>query len=377
VLHDGVAYDLPRRPLGRARLVGFFLIVFGAIFAAGPLALMLGFALNAGGWLGWLFLLFDLPFLLVGLALVGVGLAIAFGRATIELRRSRITAVERVGPLRWRRTRDGSTLQRIDVKSGSTRQGNQPLAELAGMTAEFRTGKRMFLAAGYPASWLSPLAKQIAADLERERPADLTQEQGEDIEINESEIGEGLLVPELDLEDAPRPSGTLVTLAENPDGVTLTIPPAGLRKGSKGLFSFAILWCGFMTVFSSISVIVPATTGKFAQAWPFLAFSALFWAIGIWMLIAAINMGRRHAIIDVVEDVLLINRKNLFGLKSHQWRRDEIETIAIGPSGMSVNDIPVLELKIRLRDETETGLFAGRDTQELRWIASVLRQALA
>ncbi|MHC4428146.1 MAG: hypothetical protein ACYS0D_06025, partial [Planctomycetota bacterium] len=110
---------------------------------------------------------------------------------------------------------------------------------------------------------------------------------------------------------------------------------------------------------------------------PFLAFSALFWAIGIWMLIAAINMGRRHAIIDVVEDVLLINRKNLFGLKSHQWRRDEIETIAIGPSGMSVNDIPVLKLKIMLRDETETGLFAGRDTQELRWIASVLRQALA
>ena len=60
-------------------------------------------------------------------------------------------------------------------------------------------------------------------------------------------------------------------------------------------------------------------------------------------------MGRRHAIIDVVDDVLLINRKNIFGIKSHQWPRDELGSIAVGPSGIEVNEVPVLELKVRPR----------------------------
>ncbi len=157
----------------------------------------------------------------------------------------------------------------------------------------------------------------------------------------------------------------------------MTVPPAGLFKGSKGLFAFSILWCGFMVVFSGFSVAVPLVTGSFSgQLWPFVAGCAVFWAIGIAVLVAAVNMGRRHAIIDVVDDVLLINRKSLFRIKSHQWPRQELETVTVGPSGIESNDVPILELKVRLRAGKDVGMFAGRDQAELRWMAWVLTDCL-
>ena len=87
-------------------------------------------------------------------------------------------------------------------------------------------------------------------------------------------------------------------------------------------------------------------------------------------------MGRRHAIVDVGGDVLLINRSNMFGIKSRQWTRDELESVTVEPRGMEVNDIPVLELKIKPVNGRELGVFAGRDGDELRWIAWTLRRRL-
>ena len=94
------------------------------------------------------------------------------------------------------------------------------------------------------------------------------------------------------------------------------------------------------------------------------------------MMVGAVNMGRRHAIMDIVGDVLLINRRNLFGIKSHQWTRAELESVVVGDSGMAVNDIPVLELQVKPVTGREVGLFAGRNEDELRWIAWTLRRRL-
>ena len=169
----------------------------------------------------------------------------------------------------------------------------------------------------------------------------------------------------------------MATLQENPDGITLTLPAAGLVKGSRGLFGFSIAWCGFMVIFTGLTVVGPllgATANGQANTWIFGLFCAVFWAIGIFLMVAAVNMGRRHAIIDVVEDVLLVNRQNLFGLKSHQWTKKQLASISVGPSGMEVNDVPVLELKIGPRDGKTLGVFAGRNEDELRWIAWELRR---
>ncbi len=50
--------------------------------------------------------------------------------------------------------------------------------------------------------------------------------------------------------------------------------------------------------------------------------------------------------------------------------------VIVGPSGMEINDIPLLELHVKPVSGREVGLFAGRDEDELRRIAWTLRRRL-
>jgi hypothetical protein len=43
---------------------------------------------------------------------------------------------------------------------------------------------------------------------------------------------------------------------------------------------------------------------------------------------------------------------------------------------MAVNDVPIIELQIHPVSGKKAGFFAGRDEQELLWMATELRRAL-
>jgi hypothetical protein len=43
-------------------------------------------------------------------------------------------------------------------------------------------------------------------------------------------------------------------VTDNADSLTLRVPPAGIRKGSKGLIFFAIFWNAFMIIFTLAAV---------------------------------------------------------------------------------------------------------------------------
>lgn len=80
--------------------------------------------------------------------------------------------------------------------------------------------------------------------------------------------------------------------------------------------------------------------------------------------------------VAVIEDSLLIKRTNLFGTKTHEWHKDALQNVAVGHSGIEVDRRPVRNLQIIPRDGKGVGLWAGRDDDELEWIAAVLRNAL-
>lgn len=376
---DAIAFELPRRPLGGLKVGAAFMVAFGLAFAAAPLATAVAGLGASPDPFDLIFLAFSLIFVAGGGLVALLGLAAVAGCSSVVIRPGTIVAVERLGPLRWRRSAPAAGLQRLEVIRGRTRINGRPVregpaAELSALSAEFEDGRRFLLVVCYPESWLLPLADTLSAELVEDRPAVLVgREEPPAVEV-----------VRVDADDegrrgAPvaRPAGSTVTLAENPDGITLTIPPAGLRKGSRGLFAFAVLWCGFMTVFTTGIVAGPLLGASFSGSiWAMVGFCALFWAIGVFLIVASINMGRRRAIIDVVDDVLLINRANLFGLKSHQWDGAELETVIVGPSGLEVNEVPVLELKVCPKTGREVGLFAGRDADELRWIAWKVRERL-
>jgi hypothetical protein len=94
------------------------------------------------------------------------------------------------------------------------------------------------------------------------------------------------------------------------------------------------------------------------------------------MLAGAINMGRRRAILLVENDRLKLAQVGLFGARKWDWQRESIAAIRADDSGMEVNNVPVIELQIHPVGGKKTGFFAGRDVQELRWMATELRTAL-
>lgn len=178
-------------------------------------------------------------------------------------------------------------------------------------------------------------------------------------------------------DDSPpqKPPDSRVLIERSATGLTATIPPAGIWAGSKGMFVFGLIWCTGLGVFSSI--ILGANAQKPDQSlWGLLAFLSLFWLAGIGLLLGGINMGRRRAAIAVVDDELMVLQTSIFRSRSRNWKLSDVTSVQTGPSGMEVNDRPVLELQVISASGDKFGLLGGRDENELRWLAYELRQSL-
>jgi hypothetical protein len=106
-------------------------------------------------------------------------------------------------------------------------------------------------------------------------------------------------------------------------------------------------------------------------------FIAGFWAVGAGLLLLALKMRLRRAELTVAGDTLQIEVRGLFGICRMQWHGGELAVVRVDASGMEVNDEPVLELRIEPLTGKKVGLMAGRDEQELRWMAPLLRRQLA
>ena len=174
------------------------------------------------------------------------------------------------------------------------------------------------------------------------------------------------------------PAGSNIVIDRFPDGLTIQVPPAGLWRGSHGLFAFGLIWMVVITFVSALLVgalIDGNMKGKNA-AIIVPAVLSMFWLAGIGLLLTGINLGRRRAAIAVTGGTLMILQTGLFGSKKRDWEPGDVEGIRVGPSGMEVNDKPVLELQIYDGGAHKVGLLSGRTNEELYWIASELRAVL-
>jgi hypothetical protein len=377
-LPNGVQYRLPRRQLGPVQMIGYFFLGIGLLLAGlsvfqlieGPL---LGPAQGAPAAVS---LVFSACFLIPGAFGVIAGLFVVAGSSEIELRGDWLWAIERSGPLRWRRRRPTARVRRLEVQAAPVRRNGQlvtagPLASLGALAAACDGAKPMILVLAYPVDWLRPLANDLAGRMHLADEAD---------PAAGAAIVEVVTLPPNPGEFRERPeqpAGSRAFLEENPDGPTITIPPAGVWRAAKALLVFSVVWTG-------ISL---AVGGAFATAlirgglrgWEAvvpLGLVTLFLGVGIAIFLAAVNMGRRRGVLAVVGDRLLVMQTGIFGGKRGEWPCDELADVRTGPSGIEVNSQPVLELQILPRDGTKLGLLAGRDRDELDWIATVLRRGL-
>jgi hypothetical protein len=368
---NNVTYVFPTRPLGKWRWVGFLSMLFGILFVASPLSWWsrsLFILLQGKGGVGEVITVAFLSvFCWFGLMPFWIGLFIVCGRCRVEWRDGRLSTTEVAGPIRWRRKFQKTALRKISVIKGNPKTNGQPMkGAVPGFGAigvEFEKGKNRLLALGYPGEWLEALAK----DLSERVAVPWNHTAPPVVEVIDRQNN-------FEMSDvAQKPASSQIRIEPQGNGMHLIIPPAGLWKGSKGMMTFAILWCGFMAVFTTMVFLIPS---KSKDAWIAGPFVAAFWAIGIGLLTAAVNMGKRRAIFVVENQNLRLAQKNLFGTKTWNWAPGEISAIGVGPSGMEVNHVPVIELQIHPLNGKKAGFFAGRNEEELRWLATELRRGV-
>jgi len=372
----GVRYRFPAREPGRWAAVGWVLTVFGcAVLGGAAFGVYRGARKVIDGGLD-LFdvapIFFTVPFFLVGGLLFGLGHLIRRARSEVVLDRNRVQSIERAGLIRWTWRRPRREIKRLIVyranlgSPGESKYGETRQADNAMIQAETDPPSRFAMAVGYPYAMCEEVAQALAERLDV--PVEAS---GETFEFQSAKERR----PE-PLAETPQPADSKVTVEAFDDGVTFTVPPAGL-KGSKGLFGFAVMWLGFISLFTGAFVwgfmSDMEVDGEF---WVFPAVMSLFWVIGIGIMAAALNMARRRAVLAVVDDSLMILQTGLFGSKRHEWRALQIESIRCGPSGMTVNNVPVMELQVRPHEGRKFGVLSGRANNELRWLAAELTKAL-
>lgn len=394
--HEGVRYRLPARPLGQLRVLGLVPIALGLTFSGTgtffAVTAIAGLFTGQGGWGSGFSAIMPLViggmFAFGGLIPMRIGLFVLGGRCDVELRKDHLRSIERAGIVRKVRRLPLEHLQSFQlITAGGGREAAHllldALGNLAALSVKYTYGEKRNLAVGYPLSMLRPIADDLSRRIGLASPAQLRGSLGPNVVVASAKLGADLVpvrLNEWQPQRVTQPPQSRAIVEREVNHLTISLPPAGIIKGSRGLFFFALLWCGFMTVFSGMTVIAPMRSGTgnllTSGVMAFALFSLLFWAIGIAMLIGAINMGRRRAILDVLEGTLLINIKSIFGIKQHQWDVNEIDRIVVGPSGMTMNENSIMELQVHPIATGKVGLFSGRDEAELKWLAWSLHHAL-
>jgi hypothetical protein len=385
-----IHYRLPPHELGSFRWVGLLIMAFG-LAPIGMAAGFGGFTLRmANHDPTALVSLLSLPVLIVFVGIGGlfvfVGGWILAGRSEIELSREKIRAIMAVGPFYLSRRRPRTLVRQFTV----IRPAADPvqIGAVALQTAwpklqvECAGSKPLTLAVGYPENLLRALA-QALSQLTPPPPGELPQ--GSPVEpiavIEETDD------PAVAQERPRQPVDSQARLESYSDGVTITIPATGMWHGSnRFLVIWTWCWC-LMLVPITVGFVAAALTGNVKNEagqpvnpfWPGL-FLVPFWLIGLGCMVGVLHRGRRQAVLAVAGGRLMILQTGSFHRQRQEWSREQLRSVGVlvtkhtdSEGGTQFKN----ELLIEPANGPSVKLLGHRSKQELEWIATSLRRALA
>ena len=383
----GMEHYFPARDLGKARWVGLIPLGMSCVmgwftyaWVRSALDLDSGEPFTVDPF-GLLCAAFVLPLAAMALLflLIGAGLCLNALQAEVWVGNKHLTAVERFGPFAWKRRRKIDGIRKLVLTRAPTTEqeaaAGQALGtvDLVALRAEGEGIKPMIIAPGYSRNLLEPLAVLLAQQVNTAAPAGRHVEGAGAVQVEREDLCGGAEAAEDDPRALVQPEGSDIRFEETAEGCSIVAPPAGLRKGSHGLFTFGVLWT---LVLGTVFVVILAVEGP--ERPPLVAFCivGVMMAVGVGLLAGGYAMGKRSAAIVVSRDRLFIKRISPFGTSSHEFGAQELETIRMGPSGTEINERPINELQIVPREGKKYGLLSQRRDDELAWIAAVLRHRL-
>lgn len=412
-LADRTIITLPKRNIKEIAKFGWIAIGFGglaAFFSIAwcliPLSMALG-ALKGGqpivAIFPIIFATFGLPGLYFALKVLTVGIGVVRNDTwtSIAISPHRIVIQEHFWKFSWKRKFKELPSRNLVIDSLSRKGANReetPIPfglskELFGLAAKRikkdskREPKPSPLIIGYERHVIDAVvdALQDAIGL-----GTLTVESSLEDEAKNSMTTTGIKTSELVVDDLrdqdltfkpiEKPDDTIISVDEMGDATVYRVPPIGILKVGF-FFWFSIIWLAFSSILFS-AILASMFGGNIggnnngAPIWVIIPFGSVFVVIGIALLVAAINIGRRSSIIGVANGLLWIERNSIFGKKTMQFESENIIKIAMRPSGTTVNDVPVMELQILAADGRKVGMLSQLSEPEIEWIADSLRRLL-
>jgi hypothetical protein len=405
LIEEGVAafrLVMPRRILGNYRWFGLVPLFPGLA--------IVGFS---GNWLAntWpafdkehgatlafslVFSLFSLPGLVGGTGLIILGLAIMsnWTRSELVFNPQVIKHIQRFAFCRWSWKLPSGTLAAISVDRNSKPDSAN---DFGAINFAMEEASGMMFAPGYSMSILTPVAEALSALIAQSKVAP-----GFDAKVYNSDRGETWdpypddTEPDSDVpidaeaplqaesvdrvssarhapaQAAPRPDTTDITVMQHPQGLAIAIPPIGLKTGPKVLLGAGALFSGIpLTIVITLAITHPP---RFIIP---ILFLSLFIAVGLLLFTIGLNEARKKTLLAVSPDTLAIRTIGIFKPREQIVPRADLAAIHIGPSGTSVNNVPLPELKIELTgDRDAIGMLTERTESEINWVAGLLQQAL-
>jgi hypothetical protein len=175
--------------------------------------------------------------------------------------------------------------------------------------------------------------------------------------------------------DPEQPAYSRVICQARDDGVTLMVPPGGI-----GLFF--LLGCG-LCAFAALPTLACLISGFRTDDGSYapLVMVVIFWAVALAVFLPAYHHARAQVALAVVGDQLEMLEISPLRTRRRSWNRADLIEVRCGDNGWvsgsdDSNLTPVAQLHILPKGEKRVGLLTGRDTSEVRWIASVLQRAL-
>jgi hypothetical protein len=324
-----------------------------------------------------------------GLILVGLGGLLANAALSLFVQRASVE----VGPgeLRCRRRMGLMVTERAWPITGVRRLVTRRLAVGSGVPQEEARGQievvgdgetSCHFGEGYPVTLLRPLAQELADRLRVPEEAGDAPSASPEAPPRPETTGRGDEdVPEEDVADREKPPVWSRAVLEQADaGLTLTLPPTGWPgdRTTQAVLPFAVA-AGVFVLLNALAAVRLAVAGPGdgpgaagVAAW-LLGSGAPASVLALWLA----RRARRRTTLLVTEAALAVVRSgSLLRERRQEWPRAEMVALRLGPAVPSPRGGKGFALRLWLRDGRAVNVLTGDDEAELRWLATVLRQAL-
>jgi hypothetical protein len=293
------------------------------------------------------------------------------GTCVIELIDNRLTCTEYIGPFPWRHIVQAEEIKQLVIGGDDWLRGDFPAKVLLGIRVDTTRGS-WWMARGYPRAMLADLVTDLAPRCgSRMRIGSPKEATAVKIRSYASDDPLGLTY-----NVHARPLETEVIIEQSARAVEFYVPPMGFWKAPTGGASIAV--GAFVLLLTALLVVVAGKVGIQDGELPLVLFGlAGFTGAAIYHFVRAVHTGCTATSLMATAEGLSICCRGTLSNQVFRLPRERIMSIRLSNAyirGGGRKDY--MQLWIAVENQKPVTLLKARHPDELRWIATTLRERL-